>query len=278
MKKIFLLIAACTILCVAVSCGDDDEPKRGNGVFIVNTPMINHMVHNGEVVGVTSTYNKLTFDTVRHTASLELHYLDGSIEQTLKLDSVSVEPKRLGFYELKYLRRMVFRGYVDIFEGCMRYTYNTPEGYLVTSTMPELFFRNTESYLTYPDTTPSNKTENTMYQFTIDPTSQTAIVKVTDIVHAKDMKRFTLITAYSVPFTVTNEGFTLAAKNLTTNAHYVSMLDSLGSNDKQTNAYPFKTFNATIRLNTSQFQDHMDANFMIGDNATVTATGTTYRF
>ena len=56
MKKIFLLIAMAGALMIAVSCSDDDEPKRGNGVFTVNTPMINHMYNTitGEVLGLSN--------------------------------------------------------------------------------------------------------------------------------------------------------------------------------------------------------------------------------
>ena len=43
MKKIFLLIAMAGALMLAVSCGSDDEPKRGDGVFTVNALMVNHM-------------------------------------------------------------------------------------------------------------------------------------------------------------------------------------------------------------------------------------------
>lgn len=265
-------------LMTIVSCSNDDEPKRGNGVFIVNTAMINHMVNmsNGQVLGVASTHNKLTIDTTKHTASLELHYLDGTTEKTLKLDGVKATAKRLGFYELDWNSELSFSGYVDFNEGSMRYSYGTPEGILITSTMPEIFFLKTESTITYDDTTASNKTENTMYQFTINPTSQTAIVKVMDIVHAKDVKRFINITANSVPYTVTKNGFTIAAENLTTKAEYISYVDSTNSTVSTTDKYPFRTFNATINLNTYQLQDQLNANYMIGSSATVNATGRTY--
>ena len=72
MKKILLLIAATALLTGVIASCDNDEPnRRGNGVFTVNTSMINHIVNlnSGEVVGVSSTFNKLTIDTVKHTAS-----------------------------------------------------------------------------------------------------------------------------------------------------------------------------------------------------------------
>lgn len=277
MKKFFLLIAACAMLCTAVSCGDDDEPKRGDGKFTVNTAMINHMVNtsNGQVLGLTSTHNKLTFDTVSRIASLELHYLDGTTEKTLKLDNIKANRKREGFYELS-VSDLNFNGYIDLKQLLMRYVYRTSEGILVTSTMPEIPFLKTESIITYDDTTKSNKSESTMYQFTIKPESQTVTIEVMDIVHAKDLKQFNNITANSVPLTVTPNGFTIAANNLPTTAHYVSYDYNTGSSDATTDKYPFKVFNATISLSAYQLEDRLEADYMIGSSATVAATGRTY--
>ena len=277
MKKILLLIAGIGLLCAAVSCGSEDvpdAPQRGDGVFVVNTPMINHIVNisNGQVLGVASTHNKLTIDTVNHMAWLELHYLDGNTEKTVKLDGAKAKPKRLGFYELESSSDANFSGYVDFNEGVMRYRYITGNGLRVISIMPEVFFLKTESTITYDDTTASNKTENTMYQFTINPSQQTATVKVMDIVHAKDLKRFINITANGVPYTATTNGFTINAENLKTNAQYMAYVDSTGSSVATTDKYPFRTFNATIDL----ANDHLDAHYMIGNSATVTATGRTY--
>ena len=55
MKKILLLIAMTGVLMGAISCSDDDEPQRGDGVFTVNTAMVNHMVQTGSdaVIGIS---------------------------------------------------------------------------------------------------------------------------------------------------------------------------------------------------------------------------------
>ena len=275
MKKILLLIAATALLTGVIASCDNDEPnRRGNGVFTVNTSMINHIVNlnSGEVVGVSSTFNKLTIDTVNHKASLELKYNDGSGDQTLKLNDVTATAKRLGFYTLSMSSDPTFSGYVDFNEGSMRYRYQTANGLRIISTLREVFFLKTNNVVTYLDTTEATTMESTMYQFNIDPTSKTCVVKVMDIVHAKanDMKRFIDITATAVPFTITTNGYSIAAQNVKTNANYIAFTDSTtGTNDriKNTNKYPFKGFNATIDL----ANDHM-----IGDSAIVTATGRTY--
>ena len=280
MKKILYLIAALAMLSLAVSCGDDDEPKRGDGVLISNTPMINHMVNmsNGQVLGVTSTRNKLTFDTAKHTASLELHYLDGATEKILTMDGITAIPKRLGYYELDWKSDPSFKGYIDLFEGpSMRYVYQTPEGFLITSTLPDIFFKNTESIITYDDTTKSNKSETTMYVFTINPEYQTATIEVEDITHAKDMRKFVKIIANSVPYTVTKNGFSINAENLKTTARYESHSGSGGTSFiAESDKYPFKTFNATIDLSAHQLEDSLSATYMIGGSASVTAKGRTY--
>ena len=274
MKKILLLIAAMGALMGAISCSDDDEPQRGDGVFTVNTAMINHMYNSGSgaVLGITNTHNKLILDTIKHKASLELNYNDGHGDKTLKLDDLTATPKRLGFYELRSASNSLFNGYVDFNEAAMRYNYTTTDGIRVISMTPEVFFLKTESTITYDDTTATGKSENTMYQFTINPSNQTATVKVMDIVHAKDLKRFINITANGVPYTVTANGFAIAAENLNTNAQYIAYVDSTGSSVKNTDKYPFMRFNATIDL----ANDHLDADFMIGPSATVVATGKTY--
>lgn len=274
MKKIFWLIAMTGILMGAISCSDDDEPKRGDGVFTVNTAMVNHMVNSGSdaVIGISMTHNKLVLDTVKHKATLELNYNDGQGDKQLKLEDITATPKRLGFYELSSPSYRSFSGYVDFNEGSMRYRYTTTGGIRVTSTTPEVFFLKTQNTVTYDDTTATSTMENTMYQFAIEPASKTAIVKVMGIVHVKDMKYFNSITAASVPFTVTPNGYSFSGENFKTNAVYRNYVDSTGSVVSQTDKYPFKTFNATVDL----ANDRLDANYMIGGSATVVATGKTY--
>ena len=245
MKKILLMIAIVAMLGAIASC-NDDEPKRGNGVFTVNTPMINHIVNtaDGQVVGIASTHNKLTFDTVNHKGSLELNYNDGS-NKTIKLDDLTGWAKRPGFYELSSPSYSQFSGYVDLNQSSIRYVYTTNDGYRIISTISEIFFLKSENTVVYSDSAPNSSAVNVMYQF---------------------------VTANNVPITVTSNGYAIQAQNLKTDAVYFSTLDSLGHNEKHTDKYPFKTFNATIDL----VNDHLDANYMIGNDATVTASGTTY--
>ena len=272
MRKLLLLIAVIALVGCVVSCSGDDDPiKRGDGVFTVNTPMINHMFNTvtGEIVGIGNTHNKLTMDTGRHTATLVLNYNDGS-DHTVTYDDLTAIPRQLLFYELRSPSDTTFRGYVDLSEGgAMRYRYTTADGIRVISTIAKVFFRKTQSTIVYDDNTETTKLENVMYQFDVDPAKLTAVVKVFDIVHAKDVKYFDDITATSVPVTLTGTGYEVSGQNLKTIAHYRAMIDSTGSRVQTTTDYPFKTFNATVDLQN----DHMDAQFMIGDDATVTATG-----
>lgn len=272
MKKILLMIAIVAMLGAIASCSDD-EPKRGNGVFTVNTPMINHIVNiaDGQVVGIAGTHNKLTFDTVNHKGSLELNYNDGT-NKTIKLDDLTGWAKRLGFYELSSPSHSQFSGYVDINQGSIRYVYTTDDGYRIISTISEIFFLKSENTVVYSDSTPNSSAVNVMYQFDIAPANMTATITVMDIVHVKDLKHFKNIIANGVPITATANGYAIQAQNLRTDAVYYSMLDSLGHNEKHTDKYPFKTFNANIDL----VNDHLDADYMIGNDATVTASGTTY--
>lgn len=277
MKKILYLITIAGLLIGTVACGDD-EPKRGNGTFTVKTPMINHMydTQSDNIVGLAKTHNRLTIDTIRHTASLELVYNDGS-EKTLKLDDLKATPKRLGFYELSSASYSQFSGYVDFNESSMRYRYITAEGLRVISTISDVFFLDTKSTIAYDDTTKTTVMEGTMYQFTVDPASLKAIVKVMGILHAKDWKYFINVTGNSVPVTLTRNGYTISGENIKTNATYRSQSsDSTHINPypsyESTDKYPFKTFNATVDLSN----DHLDATYMLGGSATVTATGRTY--
>ena len=273
MKKIFLLIAMAGALMIAVSCSDDDEPKRGNGVFTVNTPMINHMYNTitGEVLGLSNTHNKLTIDTVKHTASLELVYNDGT-EHTLVLKDLTARAKRLGFYELSSPSYAQFSGYVDFNESSMRYRYTTESGLRIISTISEVFFLKTNNHISYDDTTTSTDMENVMYQFTVTPGMENAVVKVMGIAHAKDVKYFNIITAVSVPYTITADGYVFSGQNIPTTAKYISTIDSTMTTIKTTSDYPFQTFNATVDL----MNEYLDAVFMMGEHATVTATGRTY--
>lgn len=273
MKKILLMIAMVAILGAIVSCSDD-EPKRGDGVFTVNTPMINHIVNtaNGEVVGIADTHNKLTFDTVNHKGTLELNYNDGT-NKTIKLDDLIGRGKRLGFYELSSPSYSQFSGYIDLNQGpSIRYTYVTEDGYRIISTISEIFFLKTENTIVYSDSTPNSSSKTAMYQFNISPSNMRTAISVMDIDHAKDLKYFINIKANSVPITVTPNGYAIQAQNVPTDALYRSSLDSLGSNKRHTDKYPFKTFNANIDL----VNDRLEATYMIGNDATVTAVGQTY--
>lgn len=261
------------VLMSSISCGNDDYPVRT--VFTVNTPMINHMVNttNGEVMGLSNTYNKLTIDTVKHTASLELNYNDGS-NKTLSLNDLKATPKRLRFYELTSPTNAQFSGYVDFNQGSMRYSYMTDGGIRVISFTPEVFFNDTRSDVTYDDTTQATTSYVTMYTFDISSSNQSTIIRVADILHAKDLKTFLNITTKDeVPITITPNGFTITGTDLKTIGQYERYVDSTNSPISTTDKYPFKTFNATIDL----VNDHLDANFMMGGSATVVATGKTYR-
>lgn len=273
MKKVLFLIAATVLLCVAVSCSDD-EPGTIRTVFTVNTPMVNHMVNTGNeaVIGIASTYNKLTLDTVKCTASLELNYNTGDGNRQIVINDIIATPNGL-FYTLTSPSYSQFSGYADFSEGgSMRYRYVTEDGIRIISTIPEVFFNKTHSTVTYDDTTATSTSDITMYEFDISPANMTATIKVMQIVHEKDLKNFENITANNVPITVTPNGFTISATNLKTKAQYISYDFSTGSSIAETDKYPFKTFNATIDL----VNDHLDATYMIGGSATVVATGKTY--
>lgn len=278
MKKILLLIAAAGVLMGFISCSDDDGPKRGDGVFNVNTAMVNHITDatTGAVIGISDTHNRLTIDTAKHTASLSLNYDDGNGTRTLSLTGIKATPKRLGFYELTVSgdpQVKDFKGYVDFNEGSLRYRYTTADGIRVISTTPEVFFLKTHTDATYLDTTKATHQEGVMYQFEVSPVTSKAIIKVMGIVHAKEMKYFTNITATSVPVTVTSDGYSIAGTGIATTATFRNWTDSVGVPTIRTSdKYPFKTFNASIDL----ANDSLILNFMIGDSAVVTASGRTY--
>ena len=276
MKKILLLMAMAGALLVTVSCSNDDEPKRGDGVTTVTYPMLNHITRDGgnTVVGIFSTRNKLVFDTVNHKATLELNYNDGQGDKQLLLEDIVATPKRLGFYELSSPSYQSFKGYADFNEQSYRYSYTTTGGLHVISIIPEVFFYKTSTTVTYDDTTKASTTGDVIYQFNITPETQKTTIIVEKIVHTKDLKSFNYIMSRNVPITVTPTGFTISGTNLATDAEYVSFDYSTGSDVKKTDKYPFKKFNATIDL----VNDHLDANFMMGGSATVVATGKTYPY
>lgn len=276
MKKIFLLIALAGVLMGAISCSDKDEPKRGDGVFTVNTLMINHIYNTtkGIVEGVSSTHNKLTLDTVHHTASLELNYELGT-PVTLSIKDITARPLRLGFYELTAASNSEFtdfKGYVDFNEGSMRYRYTTRDGIRVISTMPEIFFLSTKSVITYDDTTKTTEMDGVMYQFELAPATSSSVVKVMGIVHAKDLKYFINITGAGVEFTPTPNGYTIESENVRTSAVYRNWVDSTSSVVSTTEKYPFKPFKATVDL----VNDSLSTTFTMGTSAAVTASGRTY--
>ena len=277
MKKILLLIASVSMLLGAISCSDD-EPKRGDGIYKVNTPMVNHIVNlnNGNVLGMSATHNRLTIDTAKHRATIELNYNDGSGDKTVKLDGITATPTRLGFYTLKAndnSQLKDFSGYVDFNESSIRYSYTTNDGYRVISTIADVFFLRTWNTISYLDTTKTTEMENVMYQFTLTPGKTTAITKVMAIVHAKDMRFFNNMTANNMPVTVTRNGYTFSGQNIATTTTFRNWTDSVGvPTTKTTDKYPFKTFNAVVDLEN----DSIIANFMMGDSAIVVAKGCTY--
>jgi len=278
MKKILFLIASIGLLMGAFSCSNNDEPKRGDGVFTVNSPMVNHLydTSTGNVLGIASTFNKLTLDTVKHTASLELRYNDGS-DKTLNINNITARAKRLGFYELSATPNgqfKDFKGYVDFNESSIRYTYTTADGIRVISTISDVFFLKTDNVITYPDTTKDTHMQNVMYQFEISPASSKAVVKVMGIVHAKELKYFISMTANSVPFTTTATGYSFDCVNVANTAIFRSWTDSTSTAPtlKTSDKYPFKYFKANLDL----VSDSLHINFTMGDSASVVAKGCTY--
>ena len=275
MKKILLLIAAAGLLMGTISCGDDDDrPYRT--VFTVNTPMVNHMVNtvNGTVIGIDDTHNKLTLDTVKHTASLELNYNAGQGDMQIKIEDIKATyDAKQGLYVLTSPSYSSFSGYVDFGEGSMRYRYTTADGIRVISTTAEVFFLKTKNVITYDDTTKATSMDNVMYQFDISPTTNKAIVKVMGIEHAKEMKYFINITATSVPVNITANGYSIVGNDIPTNAVYRNLTDSTGvPTTKSSDKFPFKTFDANVDL----ANDSLIINFMMGSSATVVASGRTY--
>ena len=156
----------------------------------------------------------------------------------------------------------------------MRYTYVTTGGIRVISTIPEVFFLKTENTIQYDDTTPTTKMENVMYQFNIEPAGMMATVRVMGLVHAKDVKYFNSITANSVPFTVTPNGYVFDNDTnvIKTTAIYRAFVDSTGSTFSTTDKYPFNIFKANVDL----VNDRMSVAILIDSSAYVTATGRTY--
>jgi len=229
-------------------------------------------ISTGNVLGMRATHNKLTLDTANRKATLELNYGDGN--QAIKLSDLTATPSRLGFYILQSPSNSLFSGYVDFNDQSMRYTYVTGDGVRVISTISDVFFLKTQNTITYDDTTKTTEMENVMYQFTLNPSQQTAIIKVMDIEHAKDLKRFVNITASNVPVTITPNGYAISGENINTTANYIAHMDSTGTSQgtKTTDKYPFKNFNANIDL----VNDHLDITFKMGESATVVASGKTY--
>lgn len=274
MKKILLLIATTALFCAAVSCSNEDDPTRT--VFTVNSAMINHMVNtsNGTVIGIGDTHNKLTLDTLKHTASLELNYNVGQGDMQIKIEDINATyDARQGLYVLKSPTYSSFSGYVDFGEGSMRYRYTTADGIRVISTTPEVFFLKTKNVITYDDTTKTTTMDNVMYQFEVSPTTNKALVKVMGIEHAKEMKYFINITATSVPVTITADGYSIVGNDIPTNAVYRNLTDSTGvPTTKSSDKFPFKTFDANVNL----ANDSLIINFMMGSSATVVASGRTY--
>ncbi len=275
MKKFLLMIATVALIAATVSCGNDDEPERDKRVFTANEAMINHAYNTktDAVLGMSATRCKLTVDTKNLTASLELTYNDGQGEKTLTLDDLKATTKDESLYKFSSASLSSLSGYVDLSQATsMRFRFTTSDGVRIISTTPEVFFLKNNTTIVYDDTTKTSTSEEPNYQFTIQPTGKTATVQVMNINHDKDLKYFESITANNVPITVTRDGFTISGNNLPTTAIYRAYDFETGSSTMKSDKYPFKTFNATVDM----ANDHLDATFMIGGSATVTATGSTY--
>ena len=242
----------------------------GDGVFVINAKMVNHVYNTltNQVIGIDNTHNKLILDTVRHTAQLELVYYDGS-EHTVSYKNLTALASRVGFFELRSPIDPYFSGYVDFNEGSIRYIYMTDDGLRIISSIPDVFFLNTDNTIVYDDTTETTQ-EDVMYQFSINADEMTAVVTVMGIFHTKDRRYLINVTATSVPFMLTPNGFSFDGKDIATTALYVDSTDP--TTKKTTNEYPFVTFVVDVDL----IGDHIVANYMLGPHATVNATGKTY--
>ena len=57
------------LLMGAISCNDNDEPKRGNGKFTVNTPMINHVYNTSSSRSIPSSTRHRLSSTIMTEAA-----------------------------------------------------------------------------------------------------------------------------------------------------------------------------------------------------------------
>lgn len=240
-EKITLFVALVAMMLILPACGGDDEPEWNHDVEF-NPTLLNHVWDNtaDKACELTTAKNYVTFH--RGNISVDLKLYPGAQElgnAMFELKGLDVTVEDYGLYSYKSattsdprITKLSFM--VDFNEQAVTIYYTVDGRYDVVATMQEVFFLENSSTLTYDDASESVDASS-IYQYTIDPASMTATMKVGPLTDTQIFLMFETIIARSIPVTVTRNGYELECPKPITVSVY-RRIDSGAGTDTTTDA------------------------------------------
>ncbi len=213
MKKHLIYMFAGLLALGCASCGEDDPviPRDREVTMRLNT--ISHIVDTqNSTMSVASGSTVVVLSGDRTTCNATL--------STAGLDNVSVSGATLtgiedhaGRYHMSGGTSTAanFTGLLDMNEQAIFANYTIGGRYRVMTTLPEVYYTQARSELTYSDGTSYTQNLGGMYQIDIDPATMTATLHIMQLHNGKESHYYTSIIARGIPVTLLANGYRLNA-------------------------------------------------------------------
>lgn len=273
---LFMSMLAMSLSMSLSSCGnkdDDDSPDRSKPVEW-QIRMLTHAVHieSGEVESVAIKWQDLWIDYSNNQLT-QLTLVNGISRPNIPTLTVSYLPlvkaanrNRYTFNEATPISENVtnLKGYIDFDEQAAKFDYVESRTWRVIAVVPDVYFNNNTTKVTRDGSTYPCTGE--MYEFTINPETNRATVKLLNFTFGDTSANFTqIVTDAETPAVVqpTPEGYTITGTNLGTKAYRRNYDPSKPFSD-----FPIKKLDAKINLES----ETLSLSMTLGDY-TIEASG-----
>ena len=211
MKKHLSYLFAGLLALSCASCGSDDPviPRDREVTMKINT--ISHIVDTQNatmsVAGGTTTV-VVNNDRTSCNATLSTAGLNDVCVSGVSLTGIE---DHAGRFHMSGGTSTVtnFTGLLDMNEQAIFANYTIDNRYRVMTTLPEVYYTQARSELTYSDGSTYTQNLGGMYQIDIDPATMTATLHIMQLHNGKESHYYTSIVARGIPVTLLVNGYRL---------------------------------------------------------------------
>lgn len=273
-KKLFLFLSITAMLVLGLaSCGSDEPDIPRDRDVTLSIKALSHVLNtttNQAAIDDKCT-NTMLVSQKNKTVDFDLHVIVNGSERTFAVKNVPLtaveETSRFSFNQISTNTDVTnLQGTIDLYDQVAIFQYDIP-GHHVCVTIPEVFFSQVSSALTYSDGSKSNYSPS-FWTIKVNPTTMKANLSINDLEISKDLmivtdengnksqKRtgrfFNAINGNGANVEPTATGFKVIAENLTTQATYNGAQGTSAA--ITTNDYPMRELVAEVNLTASTLQ------------------------